>query len=160
VRSTGVPAGLDIPSLATGARDLLEGLGKPSGLHFKPAITLYEVIEKFDEPADVTLIDSEHASDKKLPRPPQKFSMLRLTPKTGRTHQLRVHMTSVGHPMVGDHMYGGRTFQKGDFVFARQALHAAEITFVHPVTLASMTIKAPFPADLTRLLAILRGESV
>jgi len=126
----------------------------------KPAVTLYEVTEKFDGPPDVTLIDSEHASDKKLPPPPGKFSLLRLSPKTGRTHQLRVHMASVGHPMVGDHMYGGRTFQHGDFVFARQALHAAEITFVHPVTLASMTIKAPFPADLTRLLAILRGQSV
>jgi 23S rRNA pseudouridine1911/1915/1917 synthase len=69
-------------------------------------------------------------------------------------------MASVGHPMVGDHMYGGRTFQKDDFVFARQALHAAEITFVHPVTLANMTIKAPFPADLAQLLAILRTGGV
>ena len=126
----------------------------------KPAVTLYEVTETFDSPADVTLVDSEHPSDKKLPRPPERFSLVRLTPKTGRTHQLRVHMASVGHPMVGDHMYGGRTFQRSDFVFARQALHAAEITFVHPVTLQNMTIAAPFPADMVQLLAILRGGGV
>jgi 23S rRNA pseudouridine1911/1915/1917 synthase len=126
----------------------------------KPAVTLYEVTETFDSPDDANLIDSEHPSDRKLPKPPQRFSLVRLTPKTGRTHQLRVHMASIGHPMVGDHMYGGRTFQRGDFVFARQALHAAQITFVHPVTLTNMTIKAPLPADMDRLLAILRGRDV
>ena len=53
-------------------------------------------------------------------------------------------------------MYGGRILEVGDFRFHRQALHAAEITFVHPVTLATMTLAAPLPADMTRLLSILR----
>ena len=57
--------------------------------------------------------------------------------------------------MVGDHMYGGRTFTKGDFTFARQALHAAEITFVHPVTLENMTLKAPLPPEVEKFRNIL-----
>ena len=131
----------------------------------KPAVTLYEVIETFASPPDATLIDSEHPSDLKLPRPPEKFSLLRLSPKTGRTHQLRVHMAAIGHPMVGDHMYGGRTFRRhepgrGDFTFSRQALHAAQITFVHPVTLQNMTLTAPLPADMNALLSILRRTDV
>ena len=73
---------------------------------------------------------------------------------------MRVHMAAVGHPMVGDTMYGGRPFRHGDFLFARQALHAAEITFVHPVTLETMTIKAPLPPDLSQLASILRGSGV
>jgi 23S rRNA pseudouridine1911/1915/1917 synthase len=100
----------------------------------RAAVTRYEVVEKFADCA-----------------------FLKLTPKTGRTHQLRVHMAALGHPMVGDDMYGGRPFAAGDFRFARQALHAQEITFVHPGTLAMMTLKAPLPPDMTRLLEILRG---
>jgi len=126
----------------------------------RQAVTLYEVQENFATPAGTTLIQSEHASDRKLPVPPEQFSLVKLTPKTGRTHQLRVHMAAVGNPMVGDTMYGGRTFHQGDFVFARQALHAAEITFVHPVTLQNMTLKAPLPPDMMRLLSILRSGGV
>jgi 23S rRNA pseudouridine1911/1915/1917 synthase len=81
----------------------------------------------------------------------------KLTPKTGRTHQLRVHLSAIGHPLVGDTMYGGRPFTSEKFVFQRQALHAAEITFVHPGTLATMTLKAPLPPDMAELLRILRA---
>jgi 23S rRNA pseudouridine1911/1915/1917 synthase len=126
----------------------------------KPAVTKYEVSETFATPQAAELIDSEHPSDRKLPRPPESFSFVRLSPKTGRTHQLRVHMASLGHPIVGDTMYGGRVFVHGDFRFARQALHAAEITFVHPVTLQNMTLAAPLPQDMGRLLSILREPSV
>jgi 23S rRNA pseudouridine1911/1915/1917 synthase len=126
----------------------------------KLAVTRYEIAETFATPTATELIDSEHPSDKKLPRPPERFSFVRLYPKTGRTHQLRVHMASLGHPIVGDTMYGGRVFKQRDFSFGRQALHAAQITFVHPVTLASMTLEAPLPPDMSRLLTILRGERV
>ena len=126
----------------------------------KPAVTRYEVLETFEAPAGATLGESEHPSDRKLPRPPEKFSLVRLFPKTGRTHQLRVHMTAIGHPMVGDTMYGGRPFHLGDFAFQRQALHATEITFVHPVTLNAMTLVAPLPPDMQQLLSILRPASV
>jgi 23S rRNA pseudouridine1911/1915/1917 synthase len=53
-------------------------------------------------------------------------------------------------------MYGGRIFEANNFRFARQALHAYEISFVHPVTLERMTLAAPLPPDITRLLEILR----
>jgi 23S rRNA pseudouridine1911/1915/1917 synthase len=126
----------------------------------RAAVTRYEVIETFPAPAGSSLLESEFPSDRKLPVPPPAFSLVRLSPKTGRTHQLRVHMAAIGRPMVGDTMYGGRPLQHGDFLFNRQALHAAEITFVHPVTLSSMTLKAPLPADMQQLLSILRGAAV
>ncbi len=66
-------------------------------------------------------------------------------------------MTAVGHPMLGDTMYGGRIFEAGDFRFERQALHAFEITFVHPATLQPMTLSAPLPPDIRRLLELLRS---
>ncbi len=126
----------------------------------RPAVTKYEVQEAFDRPADVVFEDSAHPSDRKSPPPPQKFSFLKLWPKTGRTHQLRVHMSTIGHPMVGDTMYGGRIFRHGEgekaFVLSRQALHAYEITFVHPGTLEPMTLQAPLPPDFQQLLSILR----
>jgi 23S rRNA pseudouridine1911/1915/1917 synthase len=123
----------------------------------KPAITKYEVQEVFEHRAGVSLQPSTFIHDRKLPAPPEKFCFVKLTPKTGRTHQLRVHMAAVGHPMVGDTMYGGRIFEHGDFRFARQALHAAEITFVHPATLETMTLKAPLPPDIAKLTEILRN---
>jgi 23S rRNA pseudouridine1911/1915/1917 synthase len=132
----------------------------------KPAVTRYEVQEAFQTPAGLELAESEHASDRKLPHPPERFSFIKLTPKTGRTHQLRVHMSAIGHPMVADTMYGGRIFRApagpgaAPFEFARQALHAAEITFVHPITLKMMTIQAPLPSDMTQLISTLRQASV
>jgi 23S rRNA pseudouridine1911/1915/1917 synthase len=76
-------------------------------------------------------------------------------------------MAAVGHPMVGDTMYGGRIFEAGGgepgaaaFRFARQALHAYEITFVHPGTFETMTLAAPLPPDITRLMEILRTGGV
>lgn len=120
------------------------------------AVTKYEVIEVFEQPADSVLSHGEHFADRKHPAPPAKFSLLKLTPKTGRTHQLRVHMSAIGFPMLGDTMYGGRVFQKGDFRFERQALHAYEITFTHPGTLNPMTLQAPLPPDILALLTIFR----
>ena len=143
----------------------------------RPAITIYETQEIFgpaarsktssanpkssDPKFQFRFIESTFANDKKLPPPPVgKFTLLKLTPKTGRTHQLRVHMAQLGHPMIGDTMYGGHTFEAGDFRFDRQALHAYEITFIHPVTLESMTIQAPLPEDMRGLIEILRqGEA-
>lgn len=132
----------------------------------KPAVTMYEVEEIFppsdapEPPPPIRLLDSPHPSDRNLPKPPGRFAFVRLTPKTGRTHQLRVHMMARGHPMVGDTMYGGRIVEgPGGFRFDRQALHASEITFVHPATLEPMTIKAPLPPDFQTLLQLLRTGS-
>lgn len=85
-------------------------------------------------------------------------SLIKLTPKTGRTHQLRVHMAHLGHPMIGDTLYGGTELHlppPTDFHFTRQALHAYEITFLHPATLTPMTLSAPLPPDFTTLLSLL-----
>ena len=126
----------------------------------REAVTFYRVLQKFENAADVLLTPGEHPHDRRRPAPPQRYSFIKLTPKTGRTHQLRVHMSFSGHPMVGDTMYGGHIFQAPDFRFERQALHAAEITFTHPVTLEQMTLKAPLPPDITALLTHLGATSI
>jgi 23S rRNA-/tRNA-specific pseudouridylate synthase len=123
----------------------------------KPALTRYEVIEQLRGDVPLELGKSGYAKDAALPPPPAKFSLIKLLPKTGRTHQLRVHLSAIGYPIVGDTMYGGRPLIHDDFRFERQALHAFQITFVHPVTLNTMTLEAPLPPDITRLLEILRG---
>jgi 23S rRNA pseudouridine1911/1915/1917 synthase len=126
----------------------------------RPAVTKYEVQEVFETPADVLLDESQFAVDRAIKMPPARFALVKLTPKTGRTHQLRVHMAAIGHPIVGDTMYGGRVFRHGQFSLERQALHAYEICFVHPLLLEPITLAAPLPADLTALLAILREQGV
>ncbi len=67
---------------------------------------------------------------------------------TGRTHQIRVHMASLGHPLVGDGVYGGASLPS----MARQALHAERLAFAHPVTGAALEFTAPVPADFSALL--------
>jgi 23S rRNA pseudouridine1911/1915/1917 synthase len=78
---------------------------------------------------------------------------VQMEPRTGRTHQIRVHLADVDHPILGDKLYGGRAAR----VFPqwilpdRQALHAAELTFVHPTSQESLSLQAPLPADLAEL---------
>ena len=76
--------------------------------------------------------------------------------ETGRTHQIRVHMSFAGHPLVGDAVYGRRRGAGSLGGFPRQALHAASLGFVHPVTGAAMRFEAPLPADMDGLVAALR----
>jgi 23S rRNA pseudouridine1911/1915/1917 synthase len=123
----------------------------------RAAVTKYEVQEIFDLPPTAVLTQGTFPADRRNPMPPGRFAFVKLSPKTGRTHQLRVHMTVLGFPIVADTMYGGRIFESGLFRLERQALHAAEITFVHPITLQSMTLTAPLPPDMEMLLAVLRG---
>lgn len=122
----------------------------------KPAVTVYQVQETFQMPSEASLEPSAFPADRNQRRPPDQFSLLKLTPKTGRTHQLRVHMAARGYPIVGDTMYGGRVFAHSNFRLQRQALHAYQITFVHPGTLQNMTLTAPLPPDMADLLNILR----
>ena len=100
------------------------------------------------------------AHDRKNPAPPGRFSLVKLMPKTGRTHQLRVHMSAMGFPIVGDTLYGSRIFEKHDFRMERQALHAYEITFVHPGTLKPMTLNAPLPGDFVKLMGHLSEAKI
>ena len=79
--------------------------------------------------------------------------------ETGRTHQVRVHMASIGHPLIGDPVYGraGRTHGKilRELGFHRQALHAAELEFTHPVTKHRLSFSSPMPADMEELKSAL-----
>jgi 23S rRNA pseudouridine1911/1915/1917 synthase len=109
----------------------------------KEAITFYEVVESF-----------------------RGFSLLKLTPKTGRTHQIRVHLSYIKHPIVGDDMYGGKLvypWQLADSepavqepVISRVALHARTLEFRHPTTKKIVKFEAPLPEDMQNALDMLR----
>ena len=84
-------------------------------------------------------------------------TLLAVTLETGRTHQIRVHMRSIGHPLVGDPTYGTRRGGAGALAtFPRQALHAARLGLVHPVSRVRCEWASPLPADLHALIAGLR----
>jgi len=109
----------------------------------KEAITFYEVLEEF-----------------------RGFSLLRLTPRTGRTHQIRVHLSYMKHPIVADDMYGGKLIYQWQLADAdpvpqepiinRVALHASTLEFKHPTTGEIMKFEAPLPGDMQNLLDLLR----
>jgi len=79
-------------------------------------------------------------------------ALLEVEPLTGRTHQIRVHLAYIGHPVVGDPVYGRR---RASLACPRQFLHATRLTFTHPTTGAPMSFEVPLPADLQRVLATL-----
>mgnify|MGYP001152789261 FL=1 len=78
----------------------------------------------------------------------ERFTLLRLRPETGRTHQLRVHMAYLGHPLAGDWLYG--TEDKN--LIARPALHSYELWFTQPITGQELHFTAPIPQDMQQLL--------
>ncbi|MGL6197281.1 MAG: RluA family pseudouridine synthase [Thermoguttaceae bacterium] len=98
------------------------------------------------------------------------FSLLKVLPKTGRTHQIRVHLTNYGNPILCDKLYGGRSLitheeligkktialtedaAEGTILLRRQALHAHRLTFVHPGTGKELSISAPIPNDIQSVL--------
>ena len=95
----------------------------------KPAITHYKVLKRFLE-----------------------YTYISCQLETGRTHQIRVHMTSIGHPLLGDELYGRRASK---FRLQGQTLHAASIGFIHPVTGEYMEFQAPLPEYFSHLLQVL-----
>lgn len=82
-------------------------------------------------------------------------ALLRVVLETGRTHQIRVHLKAIGHPVAGDPEYG----RAGLFGLRRQFLHAARLAFAHPVTGAPIDVSSPLPPDLAAVLARLEAEA-
>ena len=96
----------------------------------KPAVTHYKVLERFGQ-----------------------YTYIECRLETGRTHQIRVHMTSIGHPLLGDTVYGS---SKNPFHLQGQTLHAMILGFLHPVTGEYMEFEAPLPDYFLKLLEKLR----
>ena len=88
-----------------------------------------------------------------LPR--SSYSLLEVRIATGRTHQIRVHLSKIGHPVVGDRLYGAPTAPEGLPKLDRFYLHARKIGFVHPVTSERYVIEAPLPEEFTELTRLL-----
>ncbi len=92
------------------------------------------------------------------------LSLVQLLLETGRTHQLRVHLAAIGHAIIGDVVYGGvrgfsRQVSPEIYHFPRQALHATTVQFCHPISRSPLTIRAPYPEDFARLLALFAEET-
>jgi 23S rRNA pseudouridine1911/1915/1917 synthase len=129
------------------ARDLVRRIRmttrRPDGRH---AVSHVQVLERIDTP---------HGP----------FTMVEVKIETGRTHQIRVHMQSLGHPVVGDFLYGAPhrilpVSGAGEGLeLTRNFLHAAELAFTHPQTGEEMDLEAPLPIELTGFLASLKGET-
>jgi len=84
-------------------------------------------------------------------------SLVKVELETGRTHQIRVHFSALRHPLVGDMTYGADPTLAARLEMSRPWLHALELRFRHPVTHAAMDLRAPYPADLIRALALLES---
>jgi 23S rRNA pseudouridine1911/1915/1917 synthase len=95
----------------------------------------------------------------RLAQPLRESAMVECRLETGRTHQVRVHMASLGHPLVGDPVYGRTRPAHRDLLkslnFHRQALHAAELGFAHPVSKENLSFKSPLPSDIQELFGAL-----
>ena len=98
----------------------------------KESITHYEVIEYY-----------------------RSVSMVKVELETGRTHQIRVHFAALHHPLVGDTMYGADPNLASSLEMSRPWLHALELRFNHPITGVPLELRAPYPSDLARALALL-----
>jgi 23S rRNA pseudouridine1911/1915/1917 synthase len=86
-----------------------------------------------------------------------KATLLEVEIKTGRTHQIRVHLAHIGHPVLGDHVYGGgKATHFGESIISRQMLHAETLTLLHPDTGNPMSFTAPLPEDMAMIIDKLR----
>ncbi len=104
----------------------------------KPSVTNYSVVERMQ----------------------YKTTWLFLYPETGRTHQLRVHLSSIDHPILGDKTYGGRKVKEvGGLTVPRVMLHAKTLGFLHPMSKQYLEMTAPMPEDMSLLYASLRKKS-
>ena len=122
-------------------RDTKDRVKQAISSHGKEAVTHYRVIDRY-----------------------QNHTHVKAILETGRTHQIRVHLSHIGYPLMGDPMYGGKVRfpKKADVIlkeaivnFKRQALHARKLTLTHPISGELMSWKAPLPEDMLALLDVL-----
>jgi len=119
------------------ARDLYNRTKRTVHAMRKEAVTHYERVQRFPG-----------------------MTLLRCKLETGRTHQIRVHMQHIGHPLVGEQIYGvSRRSGRNRYPFPRQALHAERLGLIHPVTREFMQWECPLPADFASLLNALRADA-
>jgi 23S rRNA pseudouridine1911/1915/1917 synthase len=85
-----------------------------------------------------------------------EVSLVKLFPKTGRTHQIRVHCAAMGHPIIGDRTYGARNEWSEKYGIDRPMLHAERLEFYHPSQRRKMSVEAPWPADMKQARALFR----
>ena len=123
------------------SRDIKDRVKQAISSNGKEAVTHYRVIDRY-----------------------QNHTHVKAILETGRTHQIRVHLSHIGYPLIGDPMYGGKVRfpKKADTVlkealvsFKRQALHARKLTLAHPISGELMSWKAPLPEDMLALLDVL-----
>lgn len=116
-----------------------------TGMGGRHAVTHYHLLERYD-----------------------RYSFLKLTLETGRIHQIRVHLSHIGHPIAGDHTYGGgyaralhdapsAAVKEALVALNRQALHAHTLGFIHPEPVERLTLSAPMPDDMWWLVEELRS---
>ncbi len=131
----GVEAGLIDAPIGRHPHDRLRMAVVAAG---RPARTHFRVLERFGD-----------------------YSLLEVRLETGRTHQIRVHMAYIGHPIAGDPVYGAGRGQRarGELGLQAQALHARELSFRHPVSGEPMHFVAPLPEDMERALGRLREQA-
>jgi len=89
----------------------------------------------------------------------REVSQVSLHPKTGRTHQIRVHCAAIGHPIVGDRLYGSPLRWARDYGIARPLLHAERLELQHPVTRKKISFEAPWPKDMKTALTLFRKSA-
>jgi 23S rRNA pseudouridine1911/1915/1917 synthase len=107
----------------------------------REALTHYEVVTRY-----IFVTEKER----------ETLTLVRLFPKTGRTHQIRVHLKYINHPIFADFLYAGRKTSRNDRkLLSRVFLHAASITFTHPVSNKKLYFEAPLPDELQKTLDLL-----
>lgn len=128
--------------------------GKEAATGYEPMERLELTDNKFQEiysefnKIQVKKMERQHYGD---------FTLVRCKPETGRTHQIRVHLKHISHPIVADEKYSGRkTFRLDKRWCSRQFLHAAKISFRHPVSNKWMSLESPLPEDLKKALESLK----
>lgn len=130
---------IDAPGSPAKRHPEQEEIRQPRNYDARSAVSHYQVLERIKIPAG-------------------DFTLVQVQIETGRTHQIRVHMQAIGHPVVGDNLYGAPAKIAGeDTPLGRNFLHAERLAFAHPITKKKLELEAPLPAELQAFLDRMRS---